>query len=811
MQLLTWLEQFFGDIRFGARNLAKSRMFTAIAAGSLALGIGGSTAMYSVIYAVILDPFPYKEPHRLMSVGVQGPRGGYGGYYPIDQFLDIAEHNTVFEGVVASTWSDVTWTGAGDPQRLRGNHCTMNTFEVMGVAPLVGRATMASDAVEGAEPVAILGYKFWQRQFGGDPGVIGRKLRLNDRMRTVIGVMPMRFMWRGADVYLPDVFHRGQTVEGERDVFLLGRLKPGIAREQAVAGLQPVFQDIEQRNPNVFPKQWKLVLRDFGETFPSDIQGALWILFGAVGLLLLISCVNVSSLLLSRAQSRRREIAVRAAMGAGRFRLVRQLLAESLLLAIAGGALGVALAAAGLRGIIAMVPPNTIPDEAHITLNAPVLLFTLAVSVAASLLFGLAPALHLSGRDLLTPLKEAGRGSSGGARQRVMRGVLVAGEVALSLMLLVGASLMIRTLISIQGANLAFHPDRILTLRIPFSDERYRDPGRRAAFLQEVLRRMQTVPGVLAVGINGGLPPVYNASLPVEVVGSAPQNGQRVMLDQSNGDYLKVMGISVVQGRFLSDQEVNARIHSVVVNQAFVRQYLGAGDALGRLVRVPLLRQPPVSLADDSFQEVGVVKDTVNRVSTNETVPEMFVPFTIVNRADRLFVLGNGRPEALDKAVKAQVFAVDPGQPVMDDKPMEAVLAENAYARPRFNLLLFAVFAALGLVLALFGIYGVISQAVAQQTREIGIRIALGAGFRQVTGMMLGLGARLVVAGIVVGLVGSLASVKVLAGLVRNVSTFDPYSFAGVTMLLLAAGLFASFWPARRAARVDPVRALREE
>ncbi|HYW42983.1 MAG TPA: ABC transporter permease, partial [Bryobacteraceae bacterium] len=415
MQLLTWLEQFFGDIRFGARNLAKSRMFTAIAAGSLALGIGGSTAMYSVIYAVILDPFPYKEPHRLMSVGVQGPRGGYGGYYPIDQFLDIAEHNTVFEGVVASTWSDVTWTGAGDPQRLRGNHCTMNTFEVMGVAPLVGRATMASDAVEGAEPVAILGYKFWQRQFGGDPGVIGRKLRLNDRMRTVIGVMPMRFMWRGADVYLPDVFHRGQTVEGERDVFLLGRLKPGIAREQAVAGLQPVFQDIEQRNPNVFPKQWKLVLRDFGETFPSDIQGALWILFGAVGLLLLISCVNVSSLLLSRAQSRRREIAVRAAMGAGRFRLVRQLLAESLLLAIAGGALGVALAAAGLRGIIAMVPPNTIPDEAHITLNAPVLLFTLAVSVAASLLFGLAPALHLSGRDLLTPLKEAGRGSSGGA------------------------------------------------------------------------------------------------------------------------------------------------------------------------------------------------------------------------------------------------------------------------------------------------------------------------------------------------------------------------------------------------------------
>jgi putative ABC transport system permease protein len=258
----------FADFRFGVRSLGQARAFTAIAVGSLALGIGGSTAMYSVIHAVILDPFPYKDPDRLMSVTVLGQRGGNFSYYRIDQFLEIARHNEVFSGVIASTWSDILWTGAGEPQRLRGNHCTMNTFDVMGVPPLIGRATLASDAVEGAEPVTILGYKFWQRQFGGDPGVLGRKLRLNDKVRTVIGVMPPRFMWRGADVYLPDVFHKGETVEGERSVHLLGRLKPGVTREQALAGiravLQPVLEDLEQTYPNDFPKPWRIRLQTFG-------------------------------------------------------------------------------------------------------------------------------------------------------------------------------------------------------------------------------------------------------------------------------------------------------------------------------------------------------------------------------------------------------------------------------------------------------------------------------------------------------------------------------------------------------------------
>ncbi|HEY1338084.1 MAG TPA: ABC transporter permease, partial [Bryobacteraceae bacterium] len=557
------------DLRFGWRGLVKGRSFTAIALGSLALGIGGSTAMYSVIYAVILDPFPYQDVDRLVSIGYRAPDQRFpNSYYSIDQFVEITERATVFSGINASTISDVTWTGEGEPQRLRGNHCTMGTFEVMGVPPLIGRVMTAADAAPGAEPVTVLGYKFWQRQFGGDPAVLGRKLRLNGKVRTVIGVMPPRFMWRGADVYLPLVFHRGETPEGVQFVHALGRLKPGVTIAQAEADVRPILEELARRSPKNFPSKWRVALPTFKETFPSGITDALWILFGAVGLLLLIACVNVSNLLLSRAAYRRREIAIRSSLGAGRFRLISQLLVESVLLGAGGGVLGVAVAAAGLRGIIAMVPPNTIPDEAQITLNAPVLLFTVAVSFTAAVLFGLVPALHISGGDIVTPLKEAGRGTSGGKRQKWLRSALVVGEVALSVMLLVGATLMIRTLISIQGLHLGIRPERVLTLRIPFSEERYPDAARRVTFIQEVLRRIESVPGVSAAGINTGLHPLGAGSAPVEVVGNAQQDNRPVLVQQTSENYPKAMGMTLAQGRFFTAQEVNGRGHIAVVNQS---------------------------------------------------------------------------------------------------------------------------------------------------------------------------------------------------------------------------------------------------
>src|SRR5690349_12388145 len=377
----TRLQQIGQDFRYGLRSLRQGPGFSAVAILSLALGIMAATAMYSVIYGVVLNPFPYRDVDSLMSVKVWSPDSSrWRTYYTVDQFLEIAERNTIFQGTIASTVSDVVWTSEREPKRLRGNVCTMNTFDVMGVPPLIGRTTAKADSAPGAPPVAVLGYKFWMKQFGGDPSVLGRSMRLNDTVRTVIGVMPSRFMWRGADVYVPIVFHRGEFLEGVHYVHLLGRLKPGVTEAQAETDLRPIIADLKQREPAAFPDQWRVGLLSFKESFPSGLQDLLWILFGAVGLLMLIACANVSNLLLAHGASRQREIALRASLGATRGRIVRQLLTESLLLSAMAGVLGVVMAYAALHAIIAMVPPGSIPDEAQIAIDRPVLFFTLGIS-----------------------------------------------------------------------------------------------------------------------------------------------------------------------------------------------------------------------------------------------------------------------------------------------------------------------------------------------------------------------------------------------------------------------------------------------
>ncbi len=799
------------DIQVGLRSLAANRAFALVSILSLALGIMATTAIYSVLHAVVIDPFPYKDVDRLMSVRVSGTQPGGGRtWYSVDQFLEIAERSTIFEGVIASTISDVVWTGDGDPQRLRGNHGTFNTFDVMGVRPLIGRTPDAEDARPGAPPVVVLGYRFWQRQFGGDPTVLGRQLRLNDTSRAVIGVMPKRFMWRGADVYLPLAFKPGQTLEDVRSVHLLGRLKPGVTDAQADADLSPIIADLKAREPDQFPDQWRVGLLPFKQTFRSDLGGDLWVLFGAVALLLLIACANVSNLLLSRASARQREMTVRAALGAGRWRLVRQLLTESLILALAGGLVGIALAYAGLPAILSIVPPGTIPDESEIALNRSVLIFTLVVSALTSVLCGLAPALHSSGRDLAAAMREASRGLAGSARQAWLRKTLVVGEVALSLMLLAGSSLLIRTYLAIQDVDLGFRPDRLLTLRVPLPERNYPDAARRVAFFQDVLGRIGRVPGVTAVGFNSGLHPFGNMRTRAEVSG-APPTDEPVEVHHVNAGYTTTLGIRLASGRPLTEADINGAAPVALVNDRFVRTRFEGRPPIGQFVRLPRLKQAPFGMKDDAFQIVGVVHDALNRGLADPPMPEVYVPFTVVGIANLIVVRTENDPSTVSRAIVSQIYAVDPGQPVTNVKPLEVILREQEFATPRFNLTLLSIFAGLGLVLAIVGVYGVMSTVVSQQRHEIGVRMALGASAGTIARMIVGRGSRLLALGIVVGLVASILAVRSLAQEIWKVSAFDPVAFALVSLILLVAGLQACLWPARRAARIDPIIALRQD
>jgi putative ABC transport system permease protein len=799
------------DARFALRYLGRNLGFSSLAVVLLALGMMATTAMYSVVYAVVLDPFPYKDVNQLMSVRVSTP-GQPGGrlYYSTDQFLEIAERNTIFEGTIASTISDVLWTNGPEPQRIRGNYGTPSTFEVMGVPALVGRVFTPADAVSDSEPVVVLGYRFWQRQFGGDPKVVGTELRLNDRIRRVVGVMPKRFMWRGADVYLPVVLKRGEVVEGVRNVHLLGRLKPNVTEAQAATDLGPIIEELKRREPAQFPDQWRVGLLSFKETFPSSIRENLWILFGAVGLLLLIACANVSNLLLSKATERQKEMTVRAALGASRAGIVRQLLVESLVVAAAAGVLGLLLASIGLHAILSLVPPNTIPDESEVALNMPVLLFSLVVSVLTSVVFGLAPALHATSSDLVSSLRETARSVTGGRRQALLRKSLVVAEIALSLVLLVAAGLLIRTSLAVEQVDVGFRTERVLTMRVPVPERRYPDRERRVAFFQDLMARLSAVPGVESVGVNTGVHPFGNLNAPIEVTGGQPDT-RPSLIHQTSADYAKALGIRLLQGRFYSASDVERGLPLALVNQAFARTRLEGQSAVGRTIRIPRLSQPPFGIPDTTFEVVGVVGDTLNRGITNEVGPEVYVPYTLAGRADRVVILARSDVGSITKTALAQVYAIDKEQPVTDVMSVDRALADFAYAEPRFNVALFSVFAVLGLILSVVGVYSVMASSVARQVHEVGVRMALGASPRSVFGMVVGRGARLIVSGVAIGLVASVFAARVLEGYVWRVSTVDLFTLTVVSLILLATGLQACVWPARRASRISPISALKTD
>jgi putative ABC transport system permease protein len=811
--LVKWIEDLLQDLGFGIRSLRKTPAVTAIAILSAALGIGASAAVFSVIHGVIIEPFPYKDVDSLMSIEVRDPaRPGGRTYYSTDQFLEFASRSSVFDGVVASTISDVLWTGIDEPQRLRGNHVTNGTFAVMGVPPLLGRAAEPRDFAPDAPPIAVLGHRFWQRQFAGDPGVIGRSLLLNGKLRTVVGVMPKRFMWRGADVYLPIVFEHGKVVENVRYVHVLGRLKPGATRAQAAADLTPIVAYLRSKEPSEFPEKFRVGLLSFKETFPTGLRKELWVLFGAVGLLLLVACANVSNLLLTRALARRREMAVRSALGAGRLRIVRQLLTESLIVAFGGGTLGLILAIVGLQAILSLIPPGTLPDESEVAVNLPVLLFALALSVGATIVVGLAPAFHGSRGEPGGPLADAGRGAAGGGRgEAAARSGMVVASLALSLVLLVGASLMVRTLLALQEVDPGFSPEKVLSVRVPISEDRYDSRGKRNAFFTEVIERLESTPGVLAVGINSGLHPLGNMAAPVEVSGNAAQDSRAVMIHQVDRGYFTVVGILPVTGRLLEKNEIALGRNVAVVNESFVRRYSANLDAIGRLVTIPRMRRAPVLLQHATFEIVGVARDRLNAGVEMDVMPEIFIPWTIAGLADRLVLLGDSRASGLAAAARTQVRAVDRNQPVTEIRTVQDYLREYSYAGPRFSFVLFGVFACVGLALATSGVYGVVSGSVSRQTREIGVRIALGATPAGIVSMVMRRGAILLGTGVASGLVAGGVAVRVVESQLWSVSRYDWVSYLGTSLLLMLVGLFACFWPSRRAARVNPNEALRHD
>ncbi|MFN7939696.1 MAG: ABC transporter permease [Bryobacteraceae bacterium] len=808
MRLLPWLETVLQDARFGLRELGRDKGFTATAILSLSLGILAATSMYSVLYGVVIEPFPYRDVDNLVSIEVRGKGERFGKmYYNVDEYATFAARATVFEGLAASTISDVLWVNKGEPLRLRGNHISNNGFDVMGVPAMLGRVVTGKE--ESPEGKAVLGYRFWIRQFGGSLDVLGSTMILNGHPRTVVGVMPPRFMFRGADVYLPTIYRRGESPEGVTGVHITGRRRGGVTDAQAQTDLDPIVRDLAKESPAQYPPNWSVSLRSFKQSFPSSIRNQLWIMFGAVGLLLLIACANVSNLLLARAATRQREIAMRAALGAGRRRLFRQLLTESALLGVFGSVLGVAGSWAGLKAILAVVPQGVIPDEAEVVLNLPVLAFSTAISMACVLLFGLAPALHATGVEPAQPLREAGRSNSGSRRMNWFRSSLVVVELSLAVILLAGAALSLHTLVRLYQAPLAVGVENRLIVQIPLREARYPNAESRTAFLRELLRRVKETPGVQGVGINTGIHPLGSWRIQVEIPGQPNADSRPVPMNQVNEGYLQATGIQLRRGRWLEPADIAARRHVAVVNETFAKRYFAGVDPLGKSVRMPRLKQPPLSLADDRFEIAGIVQDALHELHNNDPYPEIYMPYSLTGLASAMVVHTAGEPMSMARHIRGHVHSIDGTQFIDETRTLASLMDLHVYSRGRFYLWLIGVFAALGLLLAVIGIYGLLSQVVSSHRQEYGIRMAVGAKFGQIVSLVLIRGMRLVTIGLAAGMSIAIFLLPSVGWQLDVDRSYDPLSLAGAALVLLLAGVAGCLIPAARAGRTNPVEALR--
>ena len=810
------MDTLLQDLRFALRGLLRRPGFTAAVVATLALGLGANAAIFSVVNAVLLRPLPYADPDRLVMVWGRYPDFGRTGT-SLPDFTDW-QRGTVgsfgsFEQLAAMHGTAFNLTGLGEPEQLRGDRVSANFFTTLGVRPALGRGFLPEeDRTGGDDDVVVLSHGFWERRFGGDPKVVGREVQLSGRPYTIVGVAPKGFRFlREVDVWAPARMDTAAMMERRRSEYLtvFGRLKRDVPLERARADLATVLRRVAEEYPET-NSQLRSEVISMKEDLVGNVRPALLVFSGAVGLVLLIACANVANLLLARAAAREREVAVRVALGAARGRLVRQLLTESVLIALLGAAVGLVVAVWAVSALRAGSPEGLLPRLAEVRIDPSVVAFSLALAVATGLLFGLAPAMRLAGGGLHDALKEGARGGSSGGATRFRNG-LVLGEVAVAVVLLVGAGLLVRSFERLNRVDPGFNPRGVLTYGVVLPRAKYDSIATVPPVFTRLLERTRSIPGVQAAALSNTLPMGGSGYVTFYIEGRPQTADGQVTEDVQpfsvTPDYFRVLGIPLRRGRLIEPQDVDGAPRVAVINEEMHRRYFGDRDPIGARVTFG----DPEDTASTWFTVVGVVGNVAQEGLTAKPYAQLYRPlFQVPQRGVWMSVRTAGEPMAVASATRAALKAVDPDVPANEVRTMEDRIAENI-AQPRVSVALLGSFSGVALLLAAIGIYGVVSYTVAQRTREIGIRMALGARREGVLRLVIGQGLAPVAAGVAVGLALALAATRLMSSLLYGVSATDPLTFGAVALFLGAVALVATYIPARRATRVDPLVALRYE
>jgi putative ABC transport system permease protein len=795
-----WLETVWQDLCYGARMLLKNPGFAVVAVITLALGIGANTAIFSVINTVLLRPLPYEDPDRLLYIGTAVQQGAPEGC-SLPDFTDWREQSRSFERMAASTPRAFNFTGAGDAERLNGQAVTSDFFPALSNRLAFGRSFLPEEDRPGASGVVILSYGLWQRQFGSNPDAVGQSVMLDGQTHTVVGIAaPDLWLPSEADLWVPLAMDPGQARRRNNSFFVVGRLKPGVSLDQARAEMASISARLGQQYPQT-NREWRARLAPLHDLLAGNSRQMLLVLLAAVGLILLIACANVANLLLARGAARGREIAVRSAFGAGRGRLVRQLLTESILLALLGGAVGVIIAILGIDALVGF-GANVIPRSSEIGVDARVLGFTVLLSMLTGVLFGLAPALQISRRNLNDALKEGGRAWTM-SRGRRLRPALVVAEVAICLTLLIGVTLLVRTLYGVLNVDAGFNRENLLTMQISLPRMKYGSDQQVAAFYQRLLEGVRGAPGVVSATAVSPLPLSGMGSFLAFGIAGRSDGGDANVL--SVGDrYIETIGIPLLLGRPLTEQDGQGGQKAALINQSFARRYFDGQNPIGHLVTF----DGPQTTRASWITIVGVVADTKHYAVDTAVYPAIY----IARPVHSMTLVARARDNSLSlvSAVRAEVRKLDRDLPVHNVQTMDQAL-RAWMGHARFTVFLLLIFAAVALALAAVGLYSVMSYAVSQRTREIGVRMALGARRKDVMMMVIGQAIKLAGAGILIGLGGALALTRLMKTMVFGVSVTDPLTYVTIVSLLTLVAPLACWIPARRATRVDPMVALRAD